>query len=265
MLEEVARLRQGYGGRDGGHAALIFSAVSTSTGLQLNARKKGQKRLNWAHLEALTMTEQVVVPTEQAAATDAGQVAEPRRRMTQRGKTLRAFRAYLDLLDTAEHMRAELRGQLASFDLTIRGFRLLETLYRDGPTFMTVAAKKLNCKRQNVDVILARLMERGWVVRELWERPPVEIDEARVAKAKRSQERRGRTISLLRLTPEGEKFIGTVFPKHGKVVKSLMRALDGREQETLSKLLQKLKEGDAVKYAREMWKMDEDEEWESEE
>jgi hypothetical protein len=46
MLEEVARLRRGfrlrhgYGGRDGGQAALIFSAVSTSTGLQLNAKKE---------------------------------------------------------------------------------------------------------------------------------------------------------------------------------------------------------------------------------
>jgi len=211
------------------------------------------------------MNEQVLVPSEQAAATGAGEAAGPRRRMTQREKTLRAFRAYLDLLDTAEHMRSALRGQLASFDLTIRGFRLLETLYRDGPTLMTVAAKKLNCKRQNVDVILARLEARGWVVREIRERPPVEIDEARVAKEKRSQERRGRRITLLRLTPEGEKFIGIVFPKHGKAVKSLMRALEGREQETLSKLLRKLKEGDGVKSAKEMWKMDGDEEWESEE
>ncbi len=54
------------------------------------------------------------------------------------------------------------------------------------------------------------------------------------------------------LTAQGTKFVGTVFPKHAKVVKSLMRVLDGREQETLRKLLQKLREGDIVKFVREI-------------
>jgi DNA-binding MarR family transcriptional regulator len=54
------------------------------------------------------------------------------------------------------------------------------------------------------------------------------------------------------LTAEGKKFVGTVFPKHAKVVKSLMRVLDGREQQTLSRLLQKLREGDIVKYVQEI-------------
>jgi hypothetical protein len=96
-------------------------------------------------------------------------------RISQRGKTLRAFRTFLDLLDTAELLRSQLRGPLEAFGLTIPGFRLLEMLYRDGPTFM-------------------------------------------------------------------------------------MLGLEGREQETLSGLLKKLREGDAVKYVKEMMKRDE--EWE---
>jgi hypothetical protein len=43
-----------------------------------------------------------------------------------------------------------------------------------------------------------------------------------------------------------------------------LRTSGAREQETLIKLLQKLKEGNAVMFTEEMWKMDEEEEWESE-
>jgi|ERR1700683_1981164 hypothetical protein len=117
--------------------------------------------------------------------------------MSQRAKTLRAFGAYLELMDTAEMIRDPLRGQLWGFDLTIRGFRLLEILYR---------------------------------------------------------QKNGHG-GLLRLTPEGEKFVGTIFPKHAKVVKCLMRVLDGREQKTLRRLLAKLRAGDPVKFWKElqMW------------
>ena len=51
-----------------------------------------------------------------------------RRRISHRGKTLRAFRAYLDLLDTAAYMQNELSTQLAAFDVTMRGLRVLEML-----------------------------------------------------------------------------------------------------------------------------------------
>lgn len=64
---------------------------------------------------------------------------------------------------------------------------------------------------------------------------------------------------FLRLTPKGEKSVGTIFPKHAKVVKSLMRVLDRREQQTLRRLLQKLREGDVVKYFKEMRMWGEDE------
>ena len=174
------------------------------------------------------------------------------KRLSQRGKTLRAFRAYLDLLDAADYMRGWMRGPLESFDLTMRGFRVLEMLYREGPTRLRVVAEKLDCRRQNVDVIVERLKERGWVGGEIAMLPPVQLKRTRLAKAKRGQPRKGRRVTLLRLTPRGEKFMGNVFPRHAKVVKSLMRVLDAREQATLSRLLQKLREGDLLKFTREM-------------
>jgi hypothetical protein len=51
----------------------------------------------------------------------------------QRGKTKRAFRAYQDVLDTAEWFRRKLRDQLETFGLTLWEFRLLELIYREEP------------------------------------------------------------------------------------------------------------------------------------
>jgi MarR family 2-MHQ and catechol resistance regulon transcriptional repressor len=181
-------------------------------------------------------------------------------RPTQREKTQRAFRAYVDLLDTAEWMRSYMRGPLESFDLTMGGFRLLEMLYREGPTSVVAAAEKRGCQRQNLDVIITRLEERGWVRRTVTTRPPVEIKKSHLPRAKRGRKREGRRVGIVSLTPRGEKFVGQVFPKHAKVVKALMRVLDGREQESLSRLCRKLREGDVLKFASEMMHVDVEEE-----
>ena len=183
-----------------------------------------------------------------------------RRRISQRGKTPRAFRTYLDLLDTTRHIQSELKGQMAAFGLTPRGFRMLEMLYRHGPTVMTIAAKKLGCSRQYVHAVLGRLARRGWVERELWTLPPAEMQESQLPVRKRGKRRKGRLFGVIRLTKRGKGFIGTVFPKHAKVVKSLMRTLDGREQVTLSRLLQKVREGDLVRFIREI-RMYDEEDW----
>lgn len=179
-------------------------------------------------------------------------MAGVKRRISQRGKTLRAFGAYLDLLDTAEMMRNELRGQLTGFGLTLRGFRVLEILYREGPTIMVIVAEKLLCSRQNLEFISRPLEERGWVRRVVRPLRGAELEERRQARESRGRHKNGHSVGVLMLTAEGKKFVGTVFPKHAKVVKSLMRVLDGREQQTLSRLLQKLREGDIVKYVQEI-------------
>ena len=182
-----------------------------------------------------------------------------RRRITRRGKTLRAFRAYLDLLETTAYMQKEMQSQLEAFDVTMRTIRILEMLYRKGPMAVRVMASQLKCSRQNILNILRPLRERGWVLLENWTQPSVQ-KELRLPVEKRGDKRRGRAIGIVRLTPRGKRFIGTFFPKHAKVVKSLMRVLDGREQVTLSRLLQKLRKGDVVQFVREIRRYD-DENW----
>jgi len=43
-----------------------------------------------------------------------------------------------------------------------------------------------------------------------------------------------------------------VLPRHSKLVKALMRVLDGREQKTLVRICQKLRAGDALKFVSEL-------------
>ena len=50
----------------------------------------------------------------------------------------------------------------------------------------------------------------------------------------------------------GEKFIGNVLPKHSKLVKALMRVLDAREKQSLSRICRKLREGDVLKFVSEI-------------
>ncbi len=59
-------------------------------------------------------------------------------------------------------------------------------------------------------------------------------------------------VGVISLTPLGKKFIGNVLPRHAKMVKALMRVLEGREKESLIRICQKLREGDVVKYISEL-------------
>jgi len=174
------------------------------------------------------------------------------RQPTHKEKTLRAFGAYLDLLDTAEWVERELRGPLASFDLTMAGFRLLEMLYREEIVTVADAARRRGALRQTMDVIVARLVERGWVRRALIALPPVDPAGSHLAKSKRGERRLGVRVSVVRLTPAGKKLVRNMLPSHSKVVKALMRVLNAREQNSLSRICRKLREGDVVKFVREI-------------
>jgi DNA-binding MarR family transcriptional regulator len=169
-------------------------------------------------------------------------------RVTQKEKTQRAWGAYLDLVDTADWIRRELRGPLESFGLTMEEFRLLVMLYRDGPLTVSMAAERRARNRQNTHATIATMEEFGWVRRQIVRLSPM-----------KGRARKGRRIGIVRLTPLGEKLIGSVLPKQAKVVKALMRALHGREQQTLSRLCTKLRKGDVLKFISEITHEDVDE------
>ncbi len=174
-----------------------------------------------------------------------------KRRLDAKQKTLRSFRAYFDLLATADWIRTEMREQLKSFEVTLLGFRTLELLYREGPTHIRAAARKLQVRPENFLSVVRRLEEEGWVRRKSVRLPLKDNRKNRKAKAM-GEKREGLLVVRMHLTRPGKRFIAWVVPKHAKVVKALLRALDGREQETMSRLLRKLREGDVLKFVKEM-------------
>jgi MarR family transcriptional regulator, 2-MHQ and catechol-resistance regulon repressor len=152
-------------------------------------------------------------------------------------KTQTAFAAYLDLMDTAEWFRERMSRQLGSFGLSMPQFRVLELLYHGGPTFARVLAERLQCTATNIITVVNGLEERGLVRRDA-SLPMGKVQDKRIVP--------------LRLTPEGEKLIARVFGAHAKVVRARMRVLQGREQQKLGAMCRKLREGDPVKFLKEM-------------
>ena len=164
----------------------------------------------------------------------------------------RAFRAYLDVLDTAAWFRYQVETQLADFDLNLERFRLLEMLYRDGPMTVAEAAKKRYCARQSLFSLAERLGESGWVRIDPVRLPAVEMGEESRAGSKRDEDRLGRRAANVRLTEEGENFVAGVMPRHEKLIYALMRAINPREMDRLSRTCRRIREGDVVKLIKEL-------------
>jgi DNA-binding MarR family transcriptional regulator len=180
------------------------------------------------------------------------------RQPTHKERTERAVRAYLDLLDAEEGLKAALRGPLELVDLTLEGFRLLEMLDREGALTIADLTKRRGRDWDSTYDVIARLEKHGWVRRATVRLPPVEFERAHLPKSKKNEPREGRRIAVVGLTASGKEFIGGVLTRYSKVVSAIMRGIDPREQETLSRICRKLREGDAVKFVREIRMEDEE-------
>lgn len=180
---------------------------------------------------------------------------------THREKTRRAVQACLDLIDTAEWLKSELRPPLDSFDLVFGEFRVLELLERKGPLTVNDVSRERRTGIANVKRTSKYLERRGWVRRIIVALPPVPFDENHKAMSKKDGKRKGRRVGVMVLTPSGKRFVRDVMPNNCKMMKALMRVLDAREQLSLSRMCRKLRSGEAlVKFLREIRMVDEDQE-----
>ena len=189
-----------------------------------------------------------------------GRIPAVRQQLTHRQKTQRAMEAYMALIDTADWLRKELRVPLESFDLTMGELRLLQLLDRQGALTTPDLMRARKAKKQNVKRMVKHLEERGWVGQRIVTLPAARFGDSHRAKSEKSERRRGRSIGVVGLTAAGKNFIVDVLPRHSKLVKSLFRVLDSREQTSMIRMCRKLREGDPVKFFREVMLMDEDEE-----
>ncbi len=146
---------------------------------------------------------------------------------TPRERAKRAFGAYMEVLETADWLKGELRGPLVLYDLSMGEFRLLELLHREGAMFAPDIARKRRLHKQAVAVIVKRLSKRGFVMRKIVKLPPVEFQRAHVPASKRDEGREGIRTSVVGLTKTGKKFVADVLPTHTKMMKALMRRGEG--------------------------------------
>ena len=176
----------------------------------------------------------------------------PRRTIRVKTRVRRAWAAYLELSNTTEWIERKLWAPLDAFGLTREEFRLLVTLYRDGPLSVTDAAEKLARVRQNLHATIHRVEEFGWVRRKVSTLPPANTDEKRLPKWRRGRPRKGRRVSRVSLTPEGRRLIGNVLPKQEHIVKSLMHGLNSTEIDSLVRICRKLRESILFPFWKEM-------------
>ncbi|HXX18934.1 MAG TPA: hypothetical protein VEJ46_05995 [Candidatus Acidoferrum sp.] len=179
-------------------------------------------------------------------------------RPRQREKSLRAFAAYLELVDTADWIRRKLRRPLESFGLTLEEVRLLFMLFPHQQLSTSEFARQRVRDRANLRVTFLSLERRGLVHRKVVTLPPAETRPSRLPKHKRDQPRIGRRVCTVSLTRNGAAFMRRVLPRHVKLVKALMRVLSYREQWTLMRLCCTLREGYIVRFMREIRMEDDD-------
>ena len=161
-------------------------------------------------------------------------------------RTQRAVDAYRDLRRAVAKLAVLHDNQLRGFELTATQFALLEALLCDGPATLTEIAGKILCTQSNATVVAGNCARRGWI-------------------ALRDHESDRRKLKA-HLTPEGRRLIARVFPLYAKMVRAQMCALSFAQQEVLSRLCQKLEEGDVLRFVLEITRGDwGDEEYEEDE
>lgn len=156
----------------------------------------------------------------------------------------RAFRAFIDLIDAADDAKKQFKILLNGTALTMERFRVMELLYRGGQLPIAELAKRRHCNRQNMDMIVAGLLEHGLVKRKLMTLQPArERGGESVMVPVREGMRCGRLVSLISLTRPGRDGMEWSLPWDGKMAREIMRGLKGGEQSQLSRLCRKLMAG----------------------
>lgn len=186
----------------------------------------------------------------QQAAPRSARARKPRAAIPER--KARAFRAYLDVLDTAAWFRHQVEAQLAQHGLNLERFRVLEILRSEGPMTMGALAEKRYCRKQTVSATVRTLAAPGWLQIEPIRMPAAEVDESRLAKNLRGRERLGRPATRVRLMEEGRAFMERVERRHSKLVYALMRSITTGDMDRLSETCRTIREGDPFKLIHEL-------------
>jgi len=181
-----------------------------------------------------------------------GRRMDKKQQAARRDKKQRAWDVYLELTETAGWIERKLRAPLEAFGLTREEFRLLVTLYSGGPLTLSEAMERLGRSRQNLYVTVRRAEGFGWVNCAEARSTAAERRESQWPKKRRGKPRYGPRVTVVSLTPAGEKLIGNVLPKHEAIVKALVNELDSREMDTMVRVCQKLRQSEKLPFWAEV-------------
>jgi DNA-binding MarR family transcriptional regulator len=154
-------------------------------------------------------------------------------------KTVRAVRAYENLMYAAKSVGRLLGEQLDSFGLTESQLRTLEWLVKLGPMSLVDVCDRVLRGSSDMTVMTKNLESRGLVTRR-----------------KNETDRR---LTMIQVTTEGKKLLLRILPMRARLIKAQMAVLGKPEQEKLARLCEKLGRGDVLKYVRELTRVDGDE------
>lgn len=132
-------------------------------------------------------------------------------------KTLDAF---IKLMRATESLNNRLNRHHAEADLTVTQFGVLEALLHLGPLNQKALGEKLLKSGGNITLVVDNLEKSGWVERQ--------------------QNPEDRRSMMIHLTPKGEKFISSYFPKHLKRIVEEFEVLSDKELDQLSQICKKL-------------------------
>ena len=135
-------------------------------------------------------------------------------------KQRQALGAYVKLVRAAETATARIHRYLSETGLTVSQFGVLEALFSLGPLCQKDLGEKILKSSGNITLVLDNLEKRSLVQRE-----------------RGIKDRRFITVSL---TPDGERLIREVFPRHVLAVTDEMAFLTTDEQDELGRLCRKL-------------------------
>jgi len=135
-------------------------------------------------------------------------------------KEIKALDSYIKLMRAAETVTSRLNRNLASADLTVSQFGVLEALYHKGPLCQRDIAKKILKSTGNITMVIDNLERQGLVRRE-----------------RAAEDRRYITINL---TEKGTRLIAELFPRHAASITDEMDFLSEEEQSELGRLCRKL-------------------------
>ncbi len=132
---------------------------------------------------------------------------------------INALNAFIKRQRAGESVSARVHTVLPE-ELTITQFGVLESLYHIGPLCQSELAEKLLKSGGNLTLVVDNLEKAGYVHRE---RDPAD-----------------RRFVVVKLTPKGQSFITTLFPKVVANVTREMAALSSTELSDFGRLLKKV-------------------------